>query len=491
MADVRQIISRILSDPRVASNSNLASKVYRDEPILITAPQMASYTPPRIREMRRLAKPFDAEAKIFHEQARFMEDFEDEADFRGTVVQYFPTYQALTDAQLRGYFSWRTKLRKGVIGKTSLSFAFLYVYELLHGIGAASAEEGFRTLRTFWKTYRELDPGIDGYVALWLKDYVVYYNLDRAFLEGLPDIEFERAVAVLLNYAAHSVDEVFAALNALSSYDLSRSKFYLLHPDKVRNAAVRVFDAVSKYYNRNPEKGAREKLFGRVVVNSYVMFRSAVFHPRAGRENREYAIGEGHRYICRNGVWSCERFVGYGLNNKKIGAVLKTVDFLLRERAGYKSTLQPGKVSKVLRGKIEKELAKYEQEERERAARVVSIDVSKLHGIRAEARTTRERLLVEEADEIAEENAAPAAATEKDDDAETQFLRRLLRGEERDSLLRQSGLLESVLVDAINEKYFDRFGDTIIVDDGNGPEVVEDYREELEEFFKEIKQQFV
>ncbi len=99
--------------------------------------------------------------------------------------------------------------------------------------------------------------------------------------------------------------------------------------------------------------------------------------------------------------------------------------------------------------------------------------------------------LVEEADEIAEENAAPAAPAETHDDAETQFLRRLLRGEERDSLLRQSGLLESVLVDAINERYFDRFGDTIIVDDGNGPEVVEDYREELEEIFKEIKQQFV
>ena len=34
-----------------------------------------------------------------------MEDFEDDFDYRGEFVRYFPTYQAMNDAQLRGYFS--------------------------------------------------------------------------------------------------------------------------------------------------------------------------------------------------------------------------------------------------------------------------------------------------------------------------------------------------------------------------------------------------
>ncbi len=479
VADVRRIISDILSDPRIATNSNLAAKVYRDEPILFTAPQMANFTPPRIREMRRLAKPFDAEAKIFYEQGKFMEDFEDDFPFRDEVVRYFPTYQALTDAQLRGYFTWRTKMRKGEVRRTSLSFAFLHIYELLNGIGVASAEDGFRALGNFREAYRERDPRIDAYMPLWLRDYVVHHNLPASFLEGLPDIEFDRALDVLLHCEARGADEVFAALNSLSSYDLAKSKFFLLHPEDVKNAAVRVFLMVSRHYNRNPKSGAREKLFGRVVVNSYAPFRSAVFHNRAPRENREYRIGDSHRYICRNGVWSCERFVGYGLNNKKIGAVLKTVDFLLRESAGYKSSLQPGAVNKILRGKIEKELAKFAEEKRERAEREVRIDVSKLHGIRAAALATREKLLVGEEEEEAAASAPPEPARSGGaglDETELLYLRALLRGESRAALLRESGLPESVVIDAINEKCFDRFGDTVIADG----EVVEDYREELE-----------
>ncbi len=175
MADVRLIIKDILSNPRIAAGGNFAGKVYRDEPILIPATRMRNFTPPRIREMRKLANARDPEAKVFHTQGVFMQDFEDDFDFREEVVRYFPTYQAMTDAQLRGYFSWRTKLRKGNLEKTSLSFAFMHIYELLNGIGVASPEEGFHALKQFWTAYRELDARIDGYVPLWLKDYVIYH----------------------------------------------------------------------------------------------------------------------------------------------------------------------------------------------------------------------------------------------------------------------------------------------------------------------------
>ena len=54
-----------------------------------------------------------------------MEDFEDDFDYHGTFIRYFPNYQAMNDLQLRGYFSWRTKVRRGEVGRTSLSFAFV------------------------------------------------------------------------------------------------------------------------------------------------------------------------------------------------------------------------------------------------------------------------------------------------------------------------------------------------------------------------------
>ena len=43
--------------------------------------------------------------------------------------------------------------------------------------------------------------------------------------------------------------------------------------------------------------------------------------------------------------------------------------------------------------------------------------------------------------------------------------------------------MSSVLVDSINEKLFDRFGDTVLLDDLR-PEVIEDYAQELKEMMK-------
>ena len=56
--------------------------VYRDEPILFTAAQMAEYTPPQIRRMRRAAQNFSSysqsTAMLFYTQGKMMESFEDD-----------------------------------------------------------------------------------------------------------------------------------------------------------------------------------------------------------------------------------------------------------------------------------------------------------------------------------------------------------------------------------------------------------------------------
>ena len=46
-------------------------------------------------------------------------------------------------------------------------------------------------------------------------------------------------------------------------------------------------------------------------------------------------------------------------------------------------------------------------------------------------------------------------------------------------LLDEVGVMLSVLVDHINETLFDDFGDTVILFDGDQPELIEDYVEEL------------
>ena len=60
-----------------------------------------------------------------------MADFEDDCPYNGTFKSYFPTYNAMSDRQLRGYFTWRAQVRRGTVEETSTSFAFLYLYELI------------------------------------------------------------------------------------------------------------------------------------------------------------------------------------------------------------------------------------------------------------------------------------------------------------------------------------------------------------------------
>ena len=120
---------------------------------------------------------------IFVKQAKVLANYEDDYVYEKPVLRYYPTYQSLTDQELRGYFSWRTKLRRGDVQKTSLSYAFLYIYELLNQIGVTDPLDGYRKLKDFQSVYGELERGVLPYLNRWLVDYVVYYELDPALLE--------------------------------------------------------------------------------------------------------------------------------------------------------------------------------------------------------------------------------------------------------------------------------------------------------------------
>ncbi|MCC8190484.1 MAG: TerB N-terminal domain-containing protein [Planctomycetes bacterium] len=486
MASMEQPIPISTGEPHATVAGPFAGRIYRDQPLRFAAPPARSFTPPRIREMRQLARGGLYDARTFYRQAKFMEWYEDDCAFAGEFQEYFPTYGHMTDAQLRGYFTWRTGVRQGRVEKTSLSFAFVYAYELLHQIGVASPLEGFHTLRAFWLAYRELDPRLDNYLRSWLQDYVVYHDLDRALLVGVSTIAIDEAVLVLLDYRKHDPAAVFAALNSLSSYNMEKSRLYTRYPEEVRQVVYRVFAVVSEYYNRDPNRGTREKLFGRICASSYTMFKSAVFYDPAPAKDRCYQFSPHHRYLCIDNRWQCERFVWYGRNNKRIGALLKTIDYLLRQRRGMKSTLQPGKVNKVVWKKIEGVIAGYERERKAQPPAIV-IDCGKLGAIRASAQATQERLLA--ADTAQPPPAAtpalppdPVAVQPADglSEVEWQILGCLLAGGDGAQMARTHNIMLSVVLDAINEKLFDRFQDTVIDDTGAGGAAVRlEYREEL------------
>lgn len=421
---------------------------------------------------------------IFIKQGKLLAAYEDDYVYDRRVTHYFPTYQSLTNPELRGYFSWRTKLRRGNLQKTSLTYAFLYIYELLNQIGVADPMDGYRKLTEFRDAYGALDDGILPYLNLWLMDYVVYYNLDAGLLADTPQVRFNRGIAVLDSIQSRGDEEVIRAVKQLSPKWLERSKFYREYREDCDTVIVRVLRRMSAHYNARCKKTMVEQYFGSFSQYRVILFDAAVFHERQVEGSRQYKVDENYIYRCRNGLWSVQKYNCLPHSNGKLGDVLKAIDGVMRECNGYGRPVQYKLDTKWILKIIQEEARNLLTEKKAAEEKKITIDYSRLARIRSDAAVTRDRLMVEEeAEEEAPPVQTPAPAEEPEDTPltkdEYRLLQSLLYGRDY-GWVRSSGLMLSVLVDGINDKLYDTFSDSVLLGD-DPPELVEDYIADLKE----------
>lgn len=421
---------------------------------------------------------------IFIKQGKLLAAYEDDYVYDRRVTHYFPTYQSLTNPELRGYFSWRTKLRRGNLQKTSLSNAFLYIYELLNQIGVTDPMDGYRKLTEFRDAYGALDDGILPYLNLWLMDYVVYYNLDAGLLADDPQVRFNRGIAVLDSIQSRGDEEVIRAVKQLSPKWLERSKFYREYREDCDTVIVRVLRQMSAHYNARCKKTMVEQYFGSFSQYRVILFDAAVFHERQVEGSRQYMVDENYIYRCRNGLWSVQKYNCLPHSNGKLGDVLKAIDGVMRECYGYGRPIQYKLDTKWILKIIQEEARNLLTEKKAAEEKKITIDYSRLARIRSDAAVTRDRLMVEEeAEEGAPPVQTPAPAEEPEDTPltkdEYRLLQSLLYGRDY-GWVRSSGLMLSVLVDGINDKLYDTFSDSVLLGD-DPPELIEDYIADLKE----------
>ena len=417
---------------------------------------------------------------IFVKQGKLLAGYEDDYVYDRQVLRYFPTYQSLTNPELRGYFSWRTKLRRGNLQKTSLTYAFLYIYELLNQIGVTDPMDGYRKLTEFRDAYGALDDGILPYLNLWLMDYVVYYNLDAGLLADTPQVRFNRGIAVLDSIQSRGDEEVIRAVKQLSPKWLERSKFYREFREDCDTVTVRVLRRMSAHYNARCKKTMVEQYFGSFSQYRVILFDAAVFHERQVEGSRQYMVDENYIYRCRNGLWSVQKYNCLPHSNGKLGDVLKAIDGVMRECYGYGRPIQYKLDTKWILKIIQEEARNILTEKKAAEEKKITIDYSRLARIRSDAAVTRDRLMVEEE---APPVQTPAPAEEPEDTPltrdEYRLLQSLLYGRDY-GWVRFSGLMLSVLVDGINDKLYDTFSDSVLLGD-DPPELIEDYIADLKE----------
>ncbi len=475
----------------------LYEAVFRDEPIPIRprGSQNTERLPPLLRTARSLetgAGLWQSRESVFLKQGKLLANYEDDFPFHGNLLRYYPTYQALTDQELRGYFSWRTRLRRGETEEAPLSFAFLYIYELINQIGVSNPQDGYRKLRDFQQVYGQIDERIAPYLNRWLTDYVVYYELDAELLADQPQVIFDKNVAVLENIRNCGTDQVIRAVKQLSGKWLERSKFYGEYQEDMDAVIYRVLCRISDHYAKC-KKGFTEQLFGSRIPYEARPFDSAVFCDPLKRRNYEYALDERCVYQCKNGFWTVTRYPCCTHANTKLAKLLKTIDSIMREAYAYMHPVKPEVDTKWITKMVQEEVQKHLAAKKAAEAKKITIDYGKLSKIRQDAAITQEKLTVEEELEEDEPAAAcpepvqpePAQEPEPSADsplnpAEYRLLQSLLYGKDR-SWVRTEGYILSVLLDGINDKLYDTFLDSVVDDT---PSVTADYIEDLKEMIK-------
>lgn len=433
--DIKMLIERIMAEARTHQSARFSHEAYADEPILKTGRQMQNFLPDQYRKMREISRWQDdpkggagrwlSEAELFYRQGLLMADFEDDCPYNGTFKSYFPTYNAMSDRQLRGYFTWRAQVRRGTVEETSTSFAFLYLYELICGIGVDDPLDGFNKIKAFWDAYRAFEPGIDRFARVWLQDYAVFHGLDPKLLRDSKTVMFDNAL-IELRRAARDLapaptpsdlaparrktseptlplppdeareERLMAAINALSTYNLNNSRLDRSHHRDLRHVACAVYVRMARYYDTHRKSGIVASLFGEETAMPYTMFASAVFFAPNRHEDCEYRLDPIHIYRCQNGFWECMRIHGSRQKSSKLGEMMRACDQRLRLALDPTHPLKEKKVPKYLAKIIDDEIVAWLSWDAAHQPVKIDIDLSQLGHIRSVAAQTREALLIDE-----------------------------------------------------------------------------------------------
>ena len=489
--------------------------------------EIHEHIPEQIRSMLAMYKfgdgSFRQKCLNFINQAKYMEDYEDDAPWYGNLMICFPVYHDLNVRQLRGYFTWRTQIRKGHFSRTCSSFAYLYIYELLNGIGTCNASDSFAKLQDFRHGYTDTDMGditMKGNLRRWLFEFAVTHAFPAETAFRFVDagvLERDHALSVLQDPGNFDDEEVFQAIRRFSS---SKTAFTIV-TDKDRKRGVRLFAEIWRhiaalstlpFQGGTAEKDLFTICFGEKESRPWHPLANAVYIDQREADDLSFQLDECRRYFCHKGEWQVESYNSLSGDRTAFMALMHSADRRIRTLLRSGHYLHQKKGDDWAMPFIDDALREIQEEEIEAARPKISLDLSGLDKIREDADITRDSLLTEEEtglddthdiraaggeqDIMADEHAAMAGgheviAGEHADDAceqplpfgldavQTAVLRMLLDGRSADALIAVNHLMTSVVADSINEALFDEIGDNVVECTDDGLVVVEDYAADL------------
>lgn len=465
------------------------------------------FIPNKIKQMMKLYRygdhSFNQKVKNFYKQGKFMEDYEDDFSWNGEFHQYFPTYNDMNIRQLRGYFSWRSQVRKGNYQKISTSFAYLYLYELINRIGVSSYGEALSKMREFEIKFIESgigDKRIQRGLRQWMLGIIVLQGIEPKIAKKYLSSEIigkDELTLALLSPQIHSDEEIFNALCAHYGDRLSTSAVIKKHGSYGIHLFAQVWRLTFEEYSEIGEN-LFEKCFGHRSTYRWYPFSNAIYMEYINPKWTSYELNECRKYIFKHASWYENSYHKMNFNRAIFCGLIHEADRKLRLylKTGHPLTAKSDESWALAH--VDKVIEIDRKEKLEKSKPKITISFDSLEKIRQDAFITMDSLLSEEEKDIIEEvEEVDITVDDKPkrevfenkcsialEETELQIISLLLNDKSVDDIIAKKMSLPEVLADKINEVFFEEIGDNVVECDLGKITLIEDYRKDVERIIK-------
>lgn len=288
------------------------------------------------------------QSELFYKQAKLVENFEDNYEEKHKRTRGYrndTTYDHFSFEDFRTYFTWRTKIRKGIFEKIEWEYEQIYINELLNQISCKNPEEAIEKLISFWAGYRKVKPQIDQYMEKNIKEFYIINDIKTITYN-----EIEQKYPIPVRNIAREIKEIqkgnyhnkLLYLNDISSYKIQKSKLTESYENIVDICAEKVFTKIHQVFEK--EKISLPKLIIQKIdteywwnpLNMYTIYNEL-------QNDCTVIIEEIEKYECKYGSWKRTRYAEFARYKGLIGYILKTMEYYIREYLGYRTLKKPEK----------------------------------------------------------------------------------------------------------------------------------------------------
>ena len=447
--------------------------------------------PEKISRMRQLYKYghgfYEEKAYNFVNQGKFMEDYEDDEFWQGDLKKYFPSYHDLSVRQLRGYFSWRTCYRKGDHRNTNLSFAYIYIYELLNGIGTSSLQDRLDKIEEFVRIYKNdrlINEYTDKNIRRWCFELALINNMPKEVVTSYLDesvLKKDHSLSILKQPEIYSDEEIYEALKDFSAHKLDSSPLLKKRPKEGKRLLSDLWKKVNCKSEGNRENFF-DRCFGQFQTYRFYPLGNAIYYHSENKDGFVYQLSDNIGYSCLDRKWYRHGYNEQLFDRKKFDELIHEADRYLRLYFRLGHPLKEKQDERWVDPFLKEVIGEYEESLKPK----ISIDLSSLDKIRTDASKTRDSLLSEE--ELEEEiiNSEEIKKEEKKLDIHMEILKDLLSGKDVDRKLRDNHLMAEIIADQINESFYEQIGDMVVECENDSLKIVEDYRDDVKKILEEL-----